>query len=108
MVFVDDDVIITGEFQIGFDIKPLDPQTVSSVVQYGTSRFDLVHEARGQSLIYSQLYPFDGLQNYTSGIIHHVRLIGDISPHFFPSKSSILRTFHITVSISVFKFYVKL
>ncbi|XP_014496525.1 purple acid phosphatase 15 [Vigna radiata var. radiata] len=67
---------ITGEFQIGFDIKPLDPKTVSSVVQYGTSRFDLVHEARGESLIYNQLYPFDGLQNYTSGIIHHVRLIG--------------------------------
>ncbi|TKY66137.1 Purple acid phosphatase 15 [Spatholobus suberectus] len=67
---------ITGEFQIGFDIKPLDPKSVSSVVQYGTSRFELVHEARGQSLIYDQLYPFEGLQNYTSGIIHHVRLTG--------------------------------
>ncbi|RDX65612.1 Purple acid phosphatase 15, partial [Mucuna pruriens] len=67
---------ITGEFQIGFDITPLDPNTVSSVVQYGTSRFELVHEASGQSLIYNQLYPFEGLQNYTSGIIHHVRLTG--------------------------------
>ncbi|XP_061371627.1 purple acid phosphatase 15-like isoform X2 [Gastrolobium bilobum] len=67
---------ITGEFQIGYDIKPLDPKTVSSVVQYGTSRFALVYEARGQSLIYNQLYPFESLQNYTSGIIHHVRLTG--------------------------------
>ncbi|KAG5002305.1 hypothetical protein JHK87_023377 [Glycine soja] len=67
---------VTGEFQIGLDIKPLDPKAVSSVVQYGTSRFELVHEARGQSLIYNQLYPFEGLQNYTSGIIHHVQLKG--------------------------------
>jgi len=86
MVCFDGDMIITGEFQIGFDIKPLDPKTVSSVVQYGTSRFDLVHEARGQSLIYNQLYPFDGLQNYTSGIIHHVRLKGDIFSPFLSSK----------------------
>jgi len=75
-------MIKPGEFQIGLDIKPLDPKTVSSVVQYGTSRFELVHEARGQSLIYNQLYPFEGLQNYTSGIIHHVQLKGDRS--FFP------------------------
>ncbi|KAK2414125.1 purple acid phosphatase [Trifolium repens] len=67
---------ITGEYQIGYNIKPLDPKTVSSVVQYGTSKFELVNEAKGQSLIYSQLYPFEGLQNYTSGIIHHVRLTG--------------------------------
>lgn len=100
-------MIITGEFQIGFDIKPLDPKTVSSVVQYGTSRFDLVHEARGESLIYNQLYPFDGLQNYTSGIIHHVRLIGDI---FFPI-SFLERVQYYGLSISLFLFqcfYVKL
>ncbi|KAL5057572.1 hypothetical protein RYX36_029176 [Vicia faba] len=67
---------ITGEFQIGYNIKPLDPNTVASVVRYGTSRFELGNEAEGQSLIYNQLYPFEGLQNYTSGIIHHVRLTG--------------------------------
>jgi len=33
-------------------------------------------QAVGYSLVYSQLYPFEGLQNYTSGIIHHVRLTG--------------------------------
>ncbi|KAI5650641.1 hypothetical protein M9H77_36646 [Catharanthus roseus] len=67
---------ITGEYQIGNNIKPLDPSTVASVVYYGKSTFFLNHKADGQSLIYNQLYPFDGLQNYTSGIIHHVRLTG--------------------------------
>ncbi|XP_062147699.1 purple acid phosphatase 15 [Alnus glutinosa] len=71
---------ITGESQIGYHIKPLDPKTISSVVRYGKMRYPLMHEATGYSLVYSQLYPFEGLQNYTSGIIHHVRLTG-LNPH---------------------------
>ncbi|XP_057965783.1 purple acid phosphatase 15-like [Malania oleifera] len=67
---------ITGEYQIGNNIKPLDPETVSSVVRFGKLRYPLRHEATGYSLVYNQLYPFEGLQNYTSGIIHHVRLTG--------------------------------
>ncbi|KAK9281732.1 hypothetical protein L1049_004636 [Liquidambar formosana] len=67
---------ITGESQIGDKIKPLDPQTVASVVRYGALRYPLTHEATGHSLVYDQLYPFEGLHNYTSGIIHHVRLTG--------------------------------
>ncbi|KAK4573913.1 hypothetical protein RGQ29_031741 [Quercus rubra] len=67
---------ITGESQIGYNIKPLDPKTVASVVRYGMIRQPLTHEATGYSLVYNQLYPFEGLQNYTSGIIHHVRLTG--------------------------------
>ncbi|ONK56204.1 uncharacterized protein A4U43_C10F5200 [Asparagus officinalis] len=67
---------ITGEFQIGDDIEPLDPETVASIVRYGRRRHSLNNEAAGHSLVYSQLYPFEGLQNYTSGIIHHVRLTG--------------------------------
>ncbi|CAA0819865.1 Purple acid phosphatase 15 [Striga hermonthica] len=67
---------ITGEFQIGNNIKPLNPKTVTSVVHYGKLRYPMTHKAKGQSLVYSQLYPFEGLQNYTSGIIHHVRLTG--------------------------------
>ncbi|XP_052185132.1 purple acid phosphatase 15 isoform X2 [Diospyros lotus] len=68
---------ITGESQIGYDIKPLDPKSVSSIVYYGRVRQPILHhEARGYSLVYNQLYPFEGLQNYTSGIIHHVRLTG--------------------------------
>jgi hypothetical protein len=67
-----------GESQIGYHIKPLDPKTISSVVRYGKMRYPLMHEATGYSLVYSQLYPFEGLQNYTSGIIHHVRLTGII------------------------------
>lgn len=67
---------ITGEFQIGYNIKPLNPKTVSSVVRYGTLRYPLRRKVMGYSLVYNQLYPFEGLQNYTSGIIHHVRLTG--------------------------------
>ncbi|XP_043705610.1 purple acid phosphatase 15-like [Telopea speciosissima] len=67
---------ITGEFQIGNNIKPLNPKTVASIVRYGTLWYPSRHEACGYSLIYNQLYPFEGLQNYTSGIIHHVRLTG--------------------------------
>ncbi|KAK8694119.1 hypothetical protein V6N13_071677 [Hibiscus sabdariffa] len=67
---------ITGEFQIGNNIMPLNHTTVASLVRYGTSRIPLTHEAIGYSLVYNQLYPFEGLQNYTSGIIHHVRLTG--------------------------------
>ncbi|KAK3006865.1 hypothetical protein RJ639_015530 [Escallonia herrerae] len=67
---------ITGESQIGDSIKPLNPATVDSVVHYGMLPFLLIHEAKGHSLIYNQLYPFEGLRNYTSGIIHHVRLTG--------------------------------
>ncbi|XP_026661932.2 purple acid phosphatase 15-like [Phoenix dactylifera] len=67
---------VTGNFQIGEHIEPLDPTSVASIVQYGRSRQSLTHQAVGYSLIYNQLYPFEGLQNYTSGIIHHVRLRG--------------------------------
>ncbi|XP_065876305.1 purple acid phosphatase 15 isoform X1 [Euphorbia lathyris] len=67
---------ITGEFQIGYNIKPLDPKQVASIVHFGGLRYPLSHEAKGYSLVYNQLYPFEGLQNYTSGIIHHVRLTG--------------------------------
>ncbi|XP_054806760.1 purple acid phosphatase 15-like isoform X2 [Prosopis cineraria] len=67
---------ITGEFQIGYNIEPLDPNTVASIVQFGEFGKPIAEEAAGYSLVYSQLYPFEGLQNYTSGIIHHVRLTG--------------------------------
>ncbi|CAL4928389.1 unnamed protein product [Urochloa decumbens] len=68
---------ITGDFQMGAAVEPLDPSAVGSVVRYGLAADSLTHEAAaGESLVYSQLYPFEGLQNYTSGIIHHVRLQG--------------------------------
>jgi hypothetical protein len=41
-----DDMIMLGEYQIGNNIKPLVPTTVSSVVQYGTSRLELVMKQR--------------------------------------------------------------
>ncbi|CAH9129800.1 unnamed protein product [Cuscuta epithymum] len=65
---------VTGEYQIGDNITPYDPSSVASVVQYGKVNSTLDLTATGQSLIYSQLYPFIGLRNYTSGIIHHVQL----------------------------------
>ncbi|ONK58081.1 uncharacterized protein A4U43_C09F7920 [Asparagus officinalis] len=67
---------ITGDCQIGSDIKPLDPKSAASIVHYGRTRHPLNLQATGSSLVYNQLYPFEGLQNYTSGIIHHVRLTG--------------------------------
>lgn len=65
-----------GDFQIGDNIKPLDPKSVASVVHYGRLSYFLNKGAKGKSLIYNQLYPFEGLKNYTSGIIHHVKLTG--------------------------------
>ena len=67
-----------GKFQIGDNIKPLDPKSVASVVEYSKvkSLKTQKQQAEGYSLIYSQLYPYKGLQNYTSGIIHHVQLKG--------------------------------
>ncbi|PON92535.1 Acid phosphatase [Trema orientale] len=67
---------ITGEFQIGEEISPLDPDSVDSIVFFGVYGYPLTEQATGYSLVYNQLYPFEGLQNYTSGIIHHVRLTG--------------------------------
>ncbi|KAI4303904.1 hypothetical protein MLD38_039486 [Melastoma candidum] len=67
---------ITGDYQIGDGITPLDPTSVASVVYYGVYRSNRMRRVEGTSLVYSQLYPFEGLQNYTSGIIHHVRLRG--------------------------------
>ncbi|CAN0875360.1 Purple acid phosphatase 15 [Linum grandiflorum] len=67
---------ITGDYQIGDEIEPLDPKSVASLVKYGSTNSSLTNVATGDSLVYSQLYPFQGLQNYTSGIIHHVLLQG--------------------------------
>ncbi|EFJ19833.1 hypothetical protein SELMODRAFT_177278 [Selaginella moellendorffii] len=65
---------ITGEFQVGQDVTPLNPSLIKSVVEYGIFKLD--HFAVGKASVYSQLYPYKGLNNYTSGIIHHVKLQG--------------------------------
>ncbi|KAK0606663.1 hypothetical protein LWI29_002322 [Acer saccharum] len=103
---------ITGEFQIGDHIKPLDPKTVGSIVRYGKLKYSLTHRATGYSLIYDQLYPFQGLQNYTSGIIHHVRLKG-LEPNTLyyyecgdPSIAAMSETYHFrTMPVSNPKSY---
>ncbi|XP_047311679.1 purple acid phosphatase 15-like [Impatiens glandulifera] len=93
---------VTGEFQIGMSIKPLDPSTVGSIVHFGRSRDCLSNEAKGNSLIYNQLYPFKGLQNYTSGIIHHVRLTGLKAKTLYyyrcgdPSVAAMSKVYHFT------------
>lgn len=61
---------------MGDAIQPLDPASVASIVLYGRLRHHLALKATGHSLVYNQIYPFNGMWNYTSGIIHHVRLIG--------------------------------
>ncbi|RAL54486.1 unnamed protein product [Cuscuta campestris] len=67
---------VTGESQIGLNVTPLDPTKVRSEVFYGKSSGLYTKTKSGGSMIYSQLYTFEGLWNYTSGIIHHVRIDG--------------------------------
>lgn len=71
---------ITGDAQMGPQVTPLDPASVGSVVRFGTSPGVYTLELPGASLVYSQLYNFPGLLNYTSGIIHHARL-SDLLPN---------------------------
>ena len=65
-----------GDAQIGLNVTPLDPSTVGSEVWYGKRSGKYTNIEKGVSTVYSQLYPFKGLFNYTSGIIHHVKLEG--------------------------------
>jgi acid phosphatase type 7 len=75
---------VTGRARVGSgDPTPPDPAAaVRSEVWYGERSVpDLnasgyPHVARGGAEAYSQLYPYAGLRNYTSGAIHHVRLRG--------------------------------
>nr|XP_029123553.1 purple acid phosphatase 23 isoform X2 [Elaeis guineensis] len=65
-----------GDAQIGKNVTPMDPSTVASEVWYGEESGKYSFVKRGTATVYSQLYPFEGLLNYTSAIIHHVRLEG--------------------------------
>lgn len=67
---------VTGDAQVGSNLQPLDPSLVASEVWYGRRSGKYDHTAVGEATVYSQLYPFPGLLNYTSAIIHHVRLRG--------------------------------
>ncbi|CAL5347564.1 unnamed protein product [Camellia sinensis] len=67
---------VTGDSQIGLNVTALDPSTVASEVWYGKETGDYSMKRKGVSTVYSQLYPYEGLWNYTSGIIHHVKIDG--------------------------------
>ncbi|KAF4370860.1 hypothetical protein G4B88_012660 [Cannabis sativa] len=67
---------VTGDAQIGLNVTPIDPSLVASEVWYGKRSGNYSNVQKGVSTVYSQLYPFQGLLNYTSGIIHHVKLEG--------------------------------
>lgn len=67
---------ITGDAQIGLNVTALDPSTVATEVWYGKESGKYTMNKTGFSMVYSQLYPYEGLWNYTSGIIHHVRIEG--------------------------------
>eukprot|EP00249_Psilotum_nudum_P022572 c28570_g1_i1 orf=365-2203(-) len=71
---------VTGDSQIGPEVTPLDPSSIGSEVHYGIQSGNYSFVAKGTSLVYNQNYPYDGLLNYTSAIIHHVRLQG-LSPN---------------------------
>lgn len=66
----------SGDAVVGKDVKPLDATLVSSEVWYGKEKGNYTLKKKGNATVYSQLYPFDGLLNYTSGIIHHVLIDG--------------------------------
>lgn len=70
---------------MGPKVTPLDPTSVKSIVEYGTASGSYTMSANGTSEVYSQLYPFPDTLNYTSGIIHHVRITGNI---LFPFGNS--------------------
>ncbi|KAK2643889.1 hypothetical protein Ddye_019084 [Dipteronia dyeriana] len=70
---------VTGDAKIGSNVTPLDPSSVDSEVWYGKQSGKFSSKRRGNSTVYSQLYPFEGLFNYTSGIIHHVRIDGIVN-----------------------------
>lgn len=68
---------IAGDAQLAGKVTPLNPKAVAKIVRYGTKSGAYIFESSlGKSLVYSQMYNFPGLLNYTSGIIHHVRLTG--------------------------------
>ncbi|KAH9650205.1 Purple acid phosphatase [Citrus sinensis] len=67
---------VSGDAQIGSNVTPLDPSTVASDVWYGKQSGKYTSKRGGNATVYSQLYPFKGLLNYTSGIIHHVKIDG--------------------------------
>lgn len=67
---------VTGDAQIGVNVTELDPTSAASEVWYGKESGKYLTKRTGVSTIYSQLYPFEGLLNYTSGIIHHVKIDG--------------------------------
>lgn len=69
-------LLVSGEYQIGLNVTPLDPTKVRSEVLYGKASGKYTKKKTGVSMVYNQLYPFEGLWNYTSGIIHHVRVDG--------------------------------
>ena len=68
--------VVSGDAQIGKNVTPLDPSKVGSEVWYGRKSGKYKSVKKGVAVVYSQLYPFEGLLNYTSGIIHHVRIDG--------------------------------
>ncbi|GAB4843708.1 Purple acid phosphatase 23 [Ancistrocladus abbreviatus] len=67
---------VTGDAQIGTNITALDPKTAGSEVWCGRESGKYTIKQTGESVVYSQLYPYKGLLNYTSGIIHHVKIEG--------------------------------
>ncbi|KAK1261252.1 Purple acid phosphatase 23 [Acorus gramineus] len=67
---------VTGDARIGSNVTALDPSKIASEVWYGEESGRYTFVERGVSMVYSQLYPFKGLLNYTSAIIHHVKLQG--------------------------------
>ncbi|PKA66371.1 Purple acid phosphatase 23 [Apostasia shenzhenica] len=53
---------VTGDAQIGKNVRPLDPSSVGSEVWYGEESGKYPFKEKGTAVVYSQLYPFEGLK----------------------------------------------
>ncbi len=70
---------VTGSAQMGGDVSGTNASgTVPIFVQYSTSSGGPYLNASGTSQVYQEIYTFVGFPNinYTSQLIHHVRLTG--------------------------------
>lgn len=76
-------LMYAGKYQTGYNVTPLHPNKVKSIVQYRLFGSESTLQANGYSLVYSRLQHLEGLQNFTSGIIHHVYLTGMLNLLFY-------------------------
>ncbi|KAL9332851.1 hypothetical protein ACSQ67_002461 [Phaseolus vulgaris] len=81
---------ITGEFQIGDNIEPLDPNSVASVVRYGRFRRSMSHRATG--LRPNTLYQYECGDPSLSAMsdVHYFRTMPVSGPKSYPNRIAVV------------------